>query len=192
MGRSTITTSALALLALVACSVSERPADEPGTTRELADFDPAVYRIVPIAELDDEPIFVDRDGERVELASVVDADLVVLERAGGEPIDAGPAADGLGLAADNEPEAFCSCRYDRDYSVPHKESVWSCTNGPLGAVCSWHMEVVYHWVTCTSTCTSCLLYTCTDHSTGAVGNTTPQPQYLIDSHPHECWDGTCP
>lgn len=188
--RRSVQTSVM-LSALLACSVSDRTQGQSGTTRALSEFDPALYRIIPIADLDDEPIFVERDGQRVELAGVVEAEVIVIGRDGGEPIEPLPAAD-LDFTAETETAAFCSCRYDRDYAVPHLQWVYTCNSGPSGQVCIGHKEIVYHWVTCTSTCTSCQLYTCTDNDTGTVSQTTPQPQYLVDTHPHECWDGTCP
>jgi len=187
---------AWALISIVGCGVADEPPQDEGRT--LADFDPAEYEILDMEQLEARDIVVEIDGDRVELASVVDGDWIVLPRAidsavapdGAEAEPAGASAD-PGLTASIDPQAACPCFKVSAYEVPVTEWVTTCvvTSKNGATSCTTVPFVVVHEILCQTTCGACGTLHCWDDG---IAVPEPAPEYGVSTHWFPCYpNGTC-
>jgi len=181
-----------AIIALIGCSVADEPQPEPERGRRLEDFDPGTYQIIAIDELEAEPIFVQEDGERVELASIVEAEVIVRERDRPTLGEATPALpSGAGFTADVAPqESGLSCQRHTQYEVPFEETIILCFQTRAGLICTPHDYVVYHDISCIQSCSHPTLESCYDMDADE-STTTPDSAYLVDQFYLPCPGRVC-
>jgi hypothetical protein len=179
---------------VLGCTVADEPAPVTTEGRALSDFDPAAYEILSLEELEARELIVESDGERVELASIVDAEWIVLPREPELPIAqddesaADVGADGLELSSDADPQAGpCPWHYFRQYEVPVNTYVWTCYPPSGGGIplCVGTPTVVVHHIACSNSCGACNTFTCYD-STSHTNVSQPAAGYLVSSTSIAC------
>ncbi len=182
-----------AIIALLGCGAAEEPQPDAEGGRRLEDFDPARYEIIAVEELEAAPIFVQKDGERIELASVVDGEIIVRERDRPTLGDAAPAApiDDGGFSADVDPQSSgLSCQRHTKYEVPFEETIMFCTWTRAGWICSPYDTVVYHTINCIQSCSHPSQESCYDMDADE-STTTPDGAYLVDQFNTACPGKVC-
>ena len=170
-------------ITVLGCSVADQPQPEPNEGRKLSDFDPAQYEVIAIADVEEDSIFLDVDGERVELTSVVDVDYVVRSRGeaatDGEQVGIEPGASSL--AAEIDPQLICPYQTTDTFVVPKYEWVWTCIPSGGGIpLCSGRYAWVNHNIICENSCINCGSWSCHDNTNNTNSTTPPALQYRVD------------
>lgn len=180
---------ACVIVLLMGCNEAEEP-DTKAEGRMIASFDPAEFELLTPEDLEASPLFVQKDGERVELQSIAEADLIVRQRDRATLGEATPVTPLVANATTGSAPQLnaLNCSRHTEYEVPFEETVHFCTWTRAGWLCSSHQVVVYHDIGCIQSCSHPTEESCYDFDAGA-STSTPSSEYAVDQFYVPCSPG---